>query len=109
MHAYETSVCLSVFRVIVVVGDSFVHVAQTNVCTHWREYVVGDLCCCLWCTEYTHIHISFDLGVVVWCCMRNKARAYTQTKFMFVNMFDLYIDKLLGNLFIYTLDSGFVF
>jgi len=49
VHAYETSVCLSVFRVIVVVGDSFVHVAQTNVCTHWREYVVGDLCCCLWC------------------------------------------------------------
>ena len=42
MHTYKTSVCLFVFGMIVVVGDLFIYVAQTNICTRWREYIVVD-------------------------------------------------------------------
>jgi hypothetical protein len=67
------------------------------------------LLCCGGVRGYTHTHISFDLGDCgVLYRARRGARIHA-TRFVFVNTFDSYIDELLSNSFIYTLDSGFVF
>ena len=60
----------------------------------------------------TRTHIFLLIWVIVVGGVLYRARRGVRihaTRFVFVNTFDSYIDELLSNSFIYTLDSRFVF